>query len=357
VFRKRHPPVGARPGTLVIAEGAAAPVIRVMDYTPDQVEEHEAVDPATLGTFLGTGSVSWIDVYGLGDESTLRAIAAALGLHPLVLEDVVNAPQRPKAELYDAHQLIVLRMAVLDKDGVRQEQVSIVIGANYVATFQERKGDVFDPIRRRIREGRGPIRSAGAGYLAYALTDTIVDAYYPVLERVGDQLDVLQDEVVDDPSRATLRRIYDMKHRLAEMRRAIWPHRDVLSALVRDESPFIGANVRLYLRDSYDHAVQQLDVLESYREVAGGFLDVYLSSVSNRTNEVMRVLTVMASIFIPLTFIAGVYGMNFEWMPGLRSRMGYPVLLGVMLATASAMLAYFYRKGWLDGAGGGDQPR
>lgn len=346
-FRKRHPPVGSRPGTLVIGADGHAPVARVMDYTLAGVTEHEAVPPSGLDAFLASGSVSWIDVHGLGDEATLRAIGDALGLHALVLEDIVNVPQRPKTELHEAHHLIVLRMAMLTGNATRLEQVSLLVGNCWVATFQEQPGDVFDPVRRRIREGRGPIRGANAGYLAYALIDTIIDEYYPILEHVGDRLDALQDEVMEQPGKPTLRRIYAAKRQLVELRRAVWPHRDTMSALLRDESRFIDSDTRLYLRDVHDHAVQQLDVLESFRDTASGFLDVYLSSESNRTNEVMRVLTVMASIFIPLTFIAGVYGMNFQAMPELHSSVGYPLVLLMMIVIAAGMLFFFHRKGWL----------
>lgn len=240
-----------------------------------------------------------------------------------------------------------MRMAVVDDDVTRLEQVSILIGANYVATFQERDGDVFDPVRQRIRQGRGLLRTAGAGYLGYALIDTVVDGFYPVFEALGDRVVELEEEVVERPTRSTLRRIYTFKRQLLELRRAVWPHRDVLSSLLRDESPFITADQRIYLRDTSDHAVQLLDVLEAYRETATGLLDVYLSSESNRTNEVMRVLTVIASIFIPLTFVAGVYGMNFEAMPELHSRMGYPIVLGTMIAIGGELLWKFRQLGWI----------
>ncbi len=347
LFRKRHPPVGARPGTLMIEPGGQAPDIRVMDYTTEAAAEHEHVPAPSLRTTMRPEATTWIDVRGLADEATLREIGEALRIHPLALEDVVNAPQRPKSELYDEHQLVVLRMAMMQQDSLQLEQVSVLIGKGYVATIQERDGDVFDPVRKRIREGRGIIRSAGSGYLAYALIDTVIDEFYPVLEQFGEELADLEEEVVERATRGTLRKIHAAKRRLLQMRRAVWPHRDVISALVRDDSPFIDPPTRVYLRDTYDHAVQLLDVLESYRETAAGLLDVYLSSESNRTNEVMRTLTVTASIFIPLTFIAGVYGMNFDSMPELHSRIGYPVVLAVMGVTAIALLLKFRQLGWI----------
>jgi magnesium transporter len=347
LFHKRHPPVGARPGTLVIEPGGQRPDIRVMHYTPASVTEHDHLPVGELAACIRPDSVAWIDIRGLADEPTLRAIADVLALHPLALEDVVNAPQRPKSESYDEHQLVVVRMAMVTDDRVQLEQVAIVIGASYVATFQERDGDVLDPVRQRLRQGRGPIRGAGAGYLGYAIIDTVIDGFYPVLEHVGDMLGDLEEEVVEHPSRATLRRIYAIKRQLLQLRRAVWPHRDVLTSLVRDENSFVSAGDRIYLRDTSDHAMQLLDVLEAYRETVSGLLDVYLSSESNRTNEVMRVLTVMASIFIPLTFVAGVYGMNFEAMPELHSRIGYPIVLGVMFVVGGGLLWKFRRLGWI----------
>lgn len=355
MFKKRHPPVGARPGTLVIEAGGQIPDIRVMDYTPDAVVELEHVPPRDLPASMRDDATTWIDVRGLADETILREIGAVLKLHPLALEDVVNAPQRPKSEPYDEHQLVILRMGTVAEGRLQLEQVGFLIGPRYVATFQERDGDVFDPIRTRIRQGRGPMRSSGASYLAYALIDTIIDAFYPVLEALGDELAMLDEEVVEHPTRTTLRRIHAAKRRLLELRRAIWPHRDVINALLRDDSVFMDSNTRLYLRDTYDHAVQQLDVLESYRETASGLLDVYLSSESNRTNEVMRTLTVTASIFIPLTFIAGVYGMNFEAMPELHSRIGYPLVLAAMVLTAGGLLWKFRRLGWIGRPKGEDE--
>lgn len=346
-LRKRHPPVGSRPGTLVIAEDGQRPDIRVMSYSADGVDEREHVPATALRIPRTPGTTTWIDVRGLADEAILREIAADLAMHPLAIEDVVNVPQRPKSEPYDEHQLVVLRMAVREDEVIRMEQVTFLIGRDYVATFQERDGDVFDPIRLRIRQGRGPIRTAGAGYLGYALIDTVIDAFYPVLEYFGDLLAEIEEEVVDRPTRATLRRIYQAKRQLLDIRRGVWPHCDATSALVREESPFIDEATRVYLRDTYDHAMQLRDILEVYRETVSGLLDVYLSSESNRTNEVMRTLTVMASIFIPLTFIAGVYGMNFDEMPELHSRIGYPLVWGVMILVAAVLLWKFYRLGWI----------
>jgi magnesium transporter len=348
MFRKRHPPIGARPGTLVINSHAQKPAIHVIEYTPDRVQEHDISEVEQLRPFLQAGSVAWVDVQGLGDEKVLRALGDVFGLHALALEDVVNVPQRPKLEPFDEHVLCISRM-VMERAAqtIETEQVSLIIGRNYLLTFQERHGDVLDPVRRRIRQGQGPIRKAGPDYLAYAIIDALIDGYYPVMETFGEYLESLEDEIVVNPRTAILQRIHHVKRELLAIRRAIWPQREVVNALIRDENPFITDNVRVYLRDCYDHCVQIIDVVETYRELAGGLMDVYLSSVGNRQNEVMKVLTIMASIFIPLTFMAGVYGMNFQNMPELQTRWGYPLLLAAMVVVVVAMILFFRRKGWI----------
>jgi magnesium transporter len=350
-FEKRHPPVGARPGTLVVPEGAARPHITVFDYTIDGVVETEIEHVADVTPYLDRDSVTWVNVEGLGDEAMLREIATLFNLHPLLIEDVVNAPQRPKVEPYGDLLLLITRMVTIgdhDAASVEAEQVSIILGKRYVLTFQERQGNVFDPLRARIHRGLGAIRRSGTDYLAYAILDTVIDAYYPALEQIGEYLETLETEVVESPTNATVGRIYDLKRQLLTIRRAVWPQRDMINRMVHEEEAF-SEPVRVYLRDCYDHCVQAGDIIESYREMAGGLLDVYLSSVSNRTNEVMKVLTIMASIFIPLTFIAGVYGMNFEFMPELHHRLAYPILLTVMVVMAVAMVWYFQRRGWISG--------
>lgn len=347
-FRKRHTEVGARPGTLVINENASSPLMHLMEYTETTLQEREIDDPAELAECLTRSSVVWVNVCGLGDEATLRKIGEIFSLHALALEDVVNVPQRPKIEVYDAHMLLITRM-IRQSEGadLDVEQVSIFVGKNYVLTFQERYGDVLDPVRKRIRRGQGPIRKYGAGYLAYAILDTVIDAYYPILENMGDYLESLEDEVVRRPTLESLHKIYRAKRELLTLRRSIWPQREAINALVRGECEFVSETVCVYLRDTYDHCVQLIDGTETYRELVGGLMDVYLSSIGNRQNEVMKVLTIMASIFIPLTFLAGIYGMNFEGMPELHSAWGYPVTLGIMLITAIAMLYRFRRLGWI----------
>lgn len=348
LFRKRHPPVGAQPGTLIFPTDAPPPRIHVMRYAPGELEEHDVEDANTLRGFIRDDAVTWIDVQGLGDEATMRTIASLFNIHVLALEDIVNTPQRPKVEVFDDHVFIVTRMVrVDDASRVEREQVSLIIGSNHVLTFQEHHGDVFDPVRARLRQG-GPIfRSSGAEYLAYALLDAIVDGYYPVLESFGERIEAIEQEISGGPGPSVLGDIHGIKRELLAVRRAMWPQREVISTLLRHEIPLISAKVDVHLRDCHDHCVQIIDMIETYRELTGGLMDMHLASVANRQNEVMKTLTIMASIFIPLSFMAGVYGMNFERMPELHFRYGYPVLLSAMGAVAVTMLVYFYRKGWM----------
>jgi magnesium transporter len=349
MFRKRHTPVGAKPGTLMINSHAERPTIRVMKYKADQLEEREIVAVTELKDLLDESMVCWIDVQGTGDEKVLRELADLFSIHPLALEDVVNVPQQPKVERFEKHTLCITRMALLREEGIEPEQVSLFVGPDCVLTFQERRGDVFDPVRNRIRQGGPILRSSGPSYLAYALLDAVIDGYYPLLETFGEKLEELEDEVVANPRPSILQEIHQAKRDLLVIRRAIWPQREAVNALIRDENPLISDTVRVYLRDCYDHCVQIMDGVETYRELAGGLMDVYLSSIGNRQNEVMKVLTIMASIFIPLTFMAGIYGMNFENMPELHSAWGYPFLLAAMVVVAVGMIIYFRRRGWLGG--------
>lgn len=348
-FRKRRPPAGSHPGKLALPPDAAPRRIHVIDYTPERVEELDVSDVAALERFRGSESVTWIEVEGLGDEAGLQRIGEIFGIHPLALADVVNVPQRPKVEVYEGHDLVICAMALLDDEGsCHLEQVSFVIGAGFVISFQEGREDVFDPVRVRLRNG-APVRSMGADFLAYALIDTLIDGYYPVLELVGEALESLEDAAVRRPLPSTLAEIHGSRRLILTLGRVMRQQRDSVNALLRGDSPRIAASVRIYFRDAYDHAVQISDVLESYREMAIGLMEVYLSSVSNRMNEVMKLLTVIATIFIPLTFLVGVYGMNFEHMPELRLRWAYPVLWGLMIGVAGGMWVFFRRKGWVGG--------
>lgn len=331
-------------------KAAQPPRIRIMEFSETSLEERDVTDPHELTPYLESPSITWVDVQGLGDESVLRALGTVFGLHPLALEDVVNVPQRPKVEQYDKYLLFITHMVrVVSPTQIETEQLSLFLGDQYVLTFQERYGDVFDPVRARIRREGGTTRKLGHDYLAYTLLDAVMDAYFPVLERTGDFIEALEEEVIESPRRSVMHRIYRARRELLTLRRVIWPQREAISGLLREENDFIGATARLHLRDTYDHCIQIIDVLENYRELLGGLMDVYLSSVGNRQNEVMKVLTVMASIFIPLTFLVGIYGMNFDFQPELHFRWGYPILLGVMTLLAAGMLLYFRRLGWIGG--------
>jgi len=346
-LRKRTPPPGARPGTLAIPEGAQPLRITLIDYGPNHLEEREIKDVETLADYRTRDSVTWVNVQGLGDEKTLQRIAQIFSIHPLALADAVNVGQRPKFESYELHHFLIARMAALDAEArLTCEQVSIVFAPGYVVMFQEDPGDCFDPVRARIRGG-APVRYSGADFLAYALLDCLIDNFFPVLETLGDRLEELEDEVMAQPTRQTLAKIQHIRRSLLVLHRTAWQQRDATNAFMREEKSHFTAAQQLYLRDAYDHAVQVIDTVETYRELTVGLVDVYLSSISNRMNEVMKVLTVMSSIFIPLTFVVGLYGMNFEFMPELHHRWGYPAVWIMMISIVLGMVRFFTRKGWI----------
>jgi len=357
IHRKRRAPPGTAPGTLVADPAASQPKISVIAYGPDDFEEIEIGDMDELTPLIGKYAVTWIDVIGLGNLDLIRRLGEIFELHGLALEDVVNLHQRPKLEEYADHAFIVTRM-VADGPSPTIEQVSLFLGENFLLTFQERPGDCFEPVRSRLRSGRGQIRSRRADYLAYSLLDAVIDGYFPVLEALGERLEVLEDRVIARPADMEAAEIHEIKRELLILRRAIWPQREMVNALTREALPYVTEQTRLYLRDCYDHTFQLMDIVETYREIATGLVDVYLSSVSTRLNEIMKVLTIIATIFIPLSFVTGIYGMNFDraaspWnMPELAWYWGYPAVMGLMAALAVAMLYYFFRKGWILGRGG-----
>ncbi|MBW4648672.1 MAG: magnesium/cobalt transporter CorA [Kastovskya adunca ATA6-11-RM4] len=340
---------GSIPGTLNIEENASPSKIVLIDYNESQVIRIPNLTPEACAPYLDTESVSWVDVQGLGSEEILRRLGGVFKLHPLVLEDVVNVPQRPKVEDYE-DQLVVICQMVMPKEtgeGFYIEQVSFVLGQYYLLTVQEEPlRDCFSPVRDRIRSGKGNIRKSNADYLAYTLLDAIIDGFFPVLEEYGERIEDLEDEVIANPTPQTLEKIYQVKRELLALRRCIWPQRNAINSLIRGDSDLISSEVQVYLRDCYDHTVQVMDIVETYRELASGLMDVYLSSVSNKMNEIMKVLTVISTIFIPLTFVAGVYGMNFEYMPELTWKWGYFATWGVMIAIALGLSAFFWRRGW-----------
>ena len=365
-----YDPVGMAPGTLVIDEDASPTELTLIDYSEQKAIRKRLATPEVAASYLESESVSRRDLQGLGNEEVLNHLGEVFHLHPLVLEDVVNVPQRPKVEHYDDQLVIITRMVMLNRDAdeegnrFKSEQLSLVLGKNYLLTVQEELNqDCLDAVRNRIRGGQGTIRQQGADYLTYALWDAVIDAYFPVLEDYGEYIESLEDEVIFNPTRQTVQKIYQMRRELMSLRRSIWPQRSALSQLVRDGSTLIRPEVRVYLQDCYDHVMQVLDIVETYRELTANLMDVYLSSVSNRMNEVMKTLTVISSIFIPLTFIVGVYGMNFNPaasplnMPELDAYWGYPLCWGVMIAIAAALSYYFWRKGWFDDTANTKLPR
>ena len=346
---------GTTPGKLNVRADAPPADLVIIDYNCDRSDRFDIKDPTIISQYLETHTVSWIDVLGLGNQATWDALNSIFKLHPLLVEDVVNVPQRPKIEDYQDQLLIVAIMVVLnpDRSGFSKEQVSLVLGKNYLLTVQEEpEQDCFHGVRNRIECGRGIIRTQGADYLAYCLLDAIVDGYFPVLEYYGELIEDLEQEVMTNPDRSTLQKIYKIRRELLTIRRAIWPQRDAINSLIRDGSDLISHDVQIYLRDCYDHTVQVMDMVETYRELATGLMDVYLSAVSNKMNEIMKLLTVISAIFIPLTFIAGVYGMNFNPeksplnMPELNWYWGYPACLGLMAIVAGCLVVFFWKRGW-----------
>jgi len=351
--RKLHRPAPASiPGSFSIAPDAPKPVIGLTHYGPDHCEEQQIDRPEEIRPFLHSGDVTWVNIDGLGDKATLKTIAELFDLHLLTLADIANVHQRPKVEVYDNYLYFVTRMRSLEHP-LESEQVSIVLGTNWVLSVQEHVGDCFDSVRTRIRLGKGRARRHGADYLAYLLVDAVVDQYFPAVDQLSDQIDLLEDDVLFRPGPDVITRVHDVRRELLGIRRAIWPQRDAINLLLRDELPQIRAETRIYFRDVYDHCVQLIDMLETYRELAQGLMDVYLSVMSNRMNEIMKVLTIIATIFIPLTFVAGIYGMNFNpnaspWnMPELNWYFGYPLAMLLMAGIAAGMLVYFVKQGWL----------
>jgi magnesium transporter len=354
-IRRRVPP-GSRPGTVVFAPDAVPTVVRVMAYDNERVIECLIDNPVQeLPPLVEEWPVVWVDVVGLGSEKMLRAIAQVFRFHPLAFEDVVHVHQRAKVDAYEEHLYCVLRIPDRASDQLT-EQFSLFIGKNYVVSFQERLGDDFDVVRAGLRHEHSVTRqSIRPDYLAYRLMDAAIDAYFPVLESVGDHLDRLDEPTEFAHTHQAFAELHVVRRELLMLRRAIWPIRDAVSQLRSEVSPFVADTTRIYLRDCYDHAVQLIDLLESYRDIAGDVRDYYLSSISNRMNEIMKTLTVIATLFLPLSFLAGVWGMNFNpgaspWnMPELNWRYGYLFALALMAAVAVGMLSYFARRGWLRG--------
>lgn len=348
----RRIPVGAPPGTLAADPDAPPTRVRVLVYGPETVHEEAVDEPQRLPAMLGRDGVVWVQVEGLGDAALIEAIGDTFGLHRLALEDVLHVHQRAKIEAYGDRLFIVTRMVDLGRR-VSTEQLSMFLGPGFVVSFQERPSDRLDPVRDRIRAGRGRIRASGPDYLAYAIIDTALDHYFPVLEEIGERLELLEDDVVLRVGPEVVDRIHAMRRDLLALRRAVWPQREALGSIVRDPNPLVGEDTRIYLRDTYDHTIQIIDLLENYREIGSALMDVYLSSINNRMSDVMKTLTLVATIFIPLTFIAGIYGMNFDpqvspWnMPELEWYLGYPAALLFMAAVGVGLFVWFKRRRWI----------
>jgi len=323
--------------------------ITIMDYDEGIFQEKEAKTIEECFPFKDKPTVTWVNIDGIHDMDIIEKIGTHFGIHPLVLEDIVNTGQRPKMEDFEDYIFLVVKMLTCDQSqsDMNTEQVSLLLGPNFVISFQERQGDVFDSIRDRIRNSKGRIRKEGADYLAYVLLDAVVDGYFIVLESLGERIETLEDQVIENPTTETLQVINGLKREMIVLRRSVWPLREVIGALERGGSALIHKATGTYLRDVYDHTIQVADTIDSYRDMIIGTRDTYLSSLSNRMNEVMKVLTIIATIFIPMTFIAGIYGMNFQFMPELGWRWSYFVVWGVMIAVAGVMIAYFKRKDWI----------
>ncbi len=357
VSRRKIAP-GAIPGTLETDPDALFPIITLMGYDEENLIERTVQDLGELKTLMEKPAVTWVNVDGLGDAGILSGLADLFGIHSLALEDVIHAHQRAKVEEYGDELFIVARMLSRENGSLNTEQLSLFLGRGFLVTFQDSPGDCLEPVRERIRKGKGRIRGSGSDYLAYTLLDAVVDAYFPILEDFDEELEGMEDEIMDRPNNETVSRIHSLKHDLLLMRRTVRPLREAISVLLREESPLVSRETRVYLRDCYDHTIQVIDMTETHRDIVSGLMDFYLSSVSNRMNEIMKVLTIISTIFIPLTFITGIYGMNFNPrasplnMPELNWRWGYPAVWGVMVLIAMILLVFFRRKGWLGSSGG-----
>ncbi len=352
LIKKRSKKAGLPPGTLIhIGEKKVEePKITIFDYDDQHYEEREVKALEECFVFKDKPTVTWINLEGIHRVEMVQKLGECYGFHPLVLEDILNTDQRPKMEVHGDYIYIVLKMLHGGNTNglIKAEQVSLILGSNFVISFQEGKeGDVFNPVRERIRSGKGLIRKMGSDYLTYSLLDTIVDNYFLILETLGEKVELLEEELVTSPTHKTLQEIQKIKNEMIFIRRAVWPLRELISGLERKESPLIKETTEIYLRDVYDHTVQVMDTIETLREMLSGMLDIYLSSVSNKLNSVMKVLTIIATIFMPLTFIAGIYGMNFKYMPELEWRWGYPAVWIIVVIVSISMVVYFQKKKWL----------
>ncbi|MFX0196000.1 MAG: magnesium/cobalt transporter CorA [Candidatus Hodarchaeota archaeon] len=350
-IKKRSKKVGLPPGTLVhIGEKKIDTVkITIIDYDEGQFQEKDVKTIEECFPFKDKPTVTWINIAGLHQVDYIEKLGNHFNIHPLLLEDVLTTGQRPKMEDFGEYLFFIFKMIKYyeSEKEIQGDQVSLVLGSNFVISFQESEKDVFNPIRTRIRNDKGRIRKKGPDYLTYSLIDTIVDSYFVILENVGEMIEDIETELVTNPTQETLQAIHQLKREMIFLRKSVWPLREIISRLERIESPLIQETTAIYLRDVYDHTIQVIDTIETFRDMLSGMLDMYLSSISNKMNEIMKVLTIIATIFIPLTFIAGIYGMNFMYMPELEWRWGYPFIWLVIIVISVSMLVYFRRKQWL----------
>ena len=350
-IKRSRKKLGLSPGTLIhIGDQKIGKVkMSLMNYDQGQLLEKELTSIEDAFPYKDTPPVTWINVDGLHDVEIIDKIGRHFGIHPLTQEDIVNTGHRPKAEDFEDYEYIVLKMLTYDEDQnhITAEQVSFILGPHYLISFQETEGDVFNFVRERIRKAKGRIRKLGCDYLTYALIDAIVDHYFLVLEKVGEKIELLEEDLLGDTQTETLQSVHHLKREMIFFRKQVWPIREILSYLMKEEASLIQETTQIFIRDLYDHTIQVMDTIESFRDVLSGLQDLYLSTVSNRMNEVMKVLTIMATIFIPLTFIAGIYGMNFENMPELKLPWAYPTLWILLIAIFLFMIFWFKRKKWL----------
>ncbi len=352
LIKKRSEKTGLPPGTLIhIGEKKTERVkITITEYDEMNHREQEAktIEECFSLKDKNRTTVAWINIDGIHQGEILGKLGECFGLHPLIVEDILNTDQRPKSEDFEDYNYIVLKMLHFhDKDDeIVTEQVSLILGPNFVISFQEREADIFHEIRDRIRANKGRTRKSGADYLAYCLLDAIVDNYFGIMETLGEKIEALEDELVTEPSPGILPSIYNLKRNMILLRRSVWPLREVIGGLERGESSLIHEHTRIYLKDIHDHTIYIIDTLETFREMVAGMLEIYLSSISNKLNAVIKVLTMIATIFMPLSFIAGIYGMNFKHMPGVESHWGFPLILLFMSAIGVSMMYYFEKKKW-----------
>ena len=350
LVKKKLKKVGLPPGTLVhIGNKRIEKVkITIIDYDEKHFQEKEVKSAEECFPYKDKSTITWINIDGVHEIKVIEEIGKHFNLHPLILEDIVDTDQRPKIKDFGNYIFIILKMLYYDeKDNeMKVEQVSLVLGKNYVISFQEREGDVFDAIRERNRNNIGRIRKLGADYLVYSLIDAIVDNYFTIIEKLDEEIENLEDKVIIQPNPSNVQAIHKLKRDLIFLRKSVWPLREVISFLEKGESPLVLESTNIYLRDVYGHTIQVMDTVETLRDIVSGILDIYLSSINTRMNEIMKILTIIATIFIPLTFITGIYGMNFQYMPEIKWFWGYPAVLSIMVAIGIGMLIYFKRKKW-----------